>query len=125
MTDDGGTEINATPEAEVIYNTWQQIGPDGWAISKHLYGGTVGQQDGWMLWRCVHTYRHDVIAMRRENDHAGTWRERRNAALATLMQQAVAITGVPADGWVRNGMGDYVPREVAKARPLRRLDSKR
>jgi hypothetical protein len=136
MTDDGVTEMNATPEAEVIYNTWHQIGPDGWAIGPLTFQPSRGEpiRVGWQLWRWKRpsdlpqgiSSLHSACKVEDRDCADGSGRKQaRSRALYVIMLQAEAATGIPADGWVRNRMGDYVPREIAKARPLRKLDDKR
>jgi hypothetical protein len=112
--------------------TWEQIGPNGWAISPLRLTMTRGEprQIGWHLWRQMRpgeaTTRSQavrgswVVRERHECDYEGPWHVRRKLALADLITDAVAVTGVPVDGWKRNRQGDYVPREIAEARPLRK-----
>jgi hypothetical protein len=102
--------------------TWGQVGPNGYAISRARYDFDPGRRHGWVLWRADRPDEHDPTVIRRhyvcaerDADHpTGS-----SGALEALMQQAEAITGIPADGWQRNPRGDYVSREVNKDRPLR------
>lgn len=119
MTNDaGGSTMNASPTDETIISTWDQIGEDGWAISPMLEFASLGRgmrQIGWKIWQ-------------RQGRYANTKREMRGAdraVLADLMRQSVETTGIPATGWARNRLGDYVPRKVNKARPIRRISSTR
>jgi hypothetical protein len=110
-------------QVEVIRNTWDQVGPYGWAISPLMafWRRSKKRQVGWKLWQRQGQYA-PVFCEVREVHFEGSWQQARKAALVDLMRQAEAITGIPAAGWARNPMDDYVSREVNKARPLRRTE---
>jgi hypothetical protein len=123
--------MSTTPATTEAINTFQQIGPDGWAITPLHLSIPPFHQCGWQLWRWrrlgdprqgVRGGSHFTVLEAHELHYSGDRRVARKAALAELMRQAEAITGIPADVWQRNPMGDYVSREVNKARPLRRVE---
>lgn len=106
---------------ETIMSTCAQVGPDGWAISPMWEFARLSAkkvQVGWKLWQ--RQGRYEFVGQ--ESRPYIRDKEQTRAALGTLMALAVDIAGISADGWVRNRMGDYVPREVNKARPLRKVD---
>jgi hypothetical protein len=110
--------MNASPADETIISTWDQIGEDGWAISPMLKFASLGKgmhQIGWKLWQRQGRYANTVHEMR------GTDR----SVLVDLMQQSSEVTGVSATGWVRNRLGEYVPRRVNRTRPIRKYGSER